>query len=88
MGRGRATDAPAAPMERPVWIMQKGPRRAALVVRPHPLGTEAVVRVDGELVTACVMKAGESAELATMSTGWRQAFEAKGWAITSERTNG
>jgi len=69
--------------DRIVWAVVKGERRAEARVRVVPHGHELRILADGELITSCVYRAAESPELGTASTGWLQAFQAKGWRIVN-----
>lgn len=59
-----------------LWTLQKKRRIAACILVGHPLGSEARVLVDEELVRSEHFKDGE--EMLDTTDGWRRAFEEKG----------
>ena len=56
-GPPRETLAPTPVRE--VWRVQRDTRTASAVIRAHPLGSELLVRVGDDLLTAVVFRPGE-----------------------------
>lgn len=62
-----------------VWSLEKGGRIARCVLQGHPIGTEASVLVDGELLRTAAFR--DSKSMIDETFEWRLAFEAKGWTV-------
>jgi len=59
------------------WTLRKGPRVAVCHLWTHPIGGEARLEVDGELLRT---EAGRAwAPLVELALTWRDQFMAKGW---------
>jgi hypothetical protein len=64
------------------WRLEKGARRAACRVEPHPLGLELVIEVDGEIVRTEVARTAAAA--AGRTDELRAAFLERGWRATAD----
>ena len=60
-----------------VWRLRKGKREAACVLQGHPIGMEARVLVDDEVISTKAFR--DSAMMIDETAAWRAAFEGKGW---------
>jgi hypothetical protein len=60
-----------------VWELTKCGRIARCVLQGHPLGTEARVLVDAELISTKAFR--DPKVLVDETWEWRKAFEGKGW---------
>jgi hypothetical protein len=69
------------PTPDPAWRLEKGARRAACHVEPHPLGLELAIEVDGEIVRTEVARDRLAAD--GRAHALRSAFEARGWTLQS-----
>ncbi len=70
------------PTPDPAWRLEKGARRAACRVEPHPLGLELVIEVDGDIVRTEVARTPGAA--AARAADLRAAFEGKGWSAPAD----
>lgn len=64
-----------------VWELVKGSHAARCVLQAHPLGTEAVVLIDGDIHRSEAFR--DSKAMIDATADWRAAFEGKGWRPTS-----
>lgn len=60
-----------------VWTLEKNGHRARCVLQGHPIGTEARILVDGELLRTEAFR--DSAGMINTTAAWRASYEAKGW---------
>ncbi len=60
-----------------VWTLAKRGRTACCLLQGHPLGTEARVLVDDELISSKVFR--DPKALVDETAAWREAYEEKGW---------
>jgi hypothetical protein len=67
-----------------VWVLRKGAHEARCVLQGHPLGIEARVLVDGEVIATKAFRDRDRSSKAMIDETWewRKAFEAKGWGGT------
>ena len=70
--------------DRPVWAVKKGDLRAETLLRPHPLGLEAVCMIGGELFHSVTFRPHEASVLRQHCSGVRQDFERVGWTFAGE----
>lgn len=62
-----------------VWTLRKGAHEALCVLQGHPLGVEARILVDGELLRTEAFR--EPKAMIDATAEWRAAYEAKGWGL-------
>lgn len=63
-----------------VWVLYKRGRTARCVLQGHPVGTEARILIDDDVLSTKAFK--DSRTLVDETWEWRKAFEAKGWQPT------
>lgn len=61
-----------------LWSLRKKGRTALCILVGHPLGSEARVVVDGDLVRSEHFK--DTKRMLDTTASWRSAFESKGWS--------
>ena len=61
-----------------VWRLRKGKRLAVCNMWTHPIGGEARVTVDGEMLRTQAGRDGLA--LVDLALEWKQQFQEKGWA--------
>lgn len=71
----------ATPVERVLWRVTKGGRVAEARARLMAHGTELRITVGAEVLLTTLYREGEAAKLAETSTGIRQTFVWKEWAL-------
>ena len=81
LARGTALNATPAPVDQPVWTIEKGERHARMLLRPHPLGMEARCMIGGELYHAVTFRTHEADKLRQHCTGVLQDFQRLGWTL-------
>lgn len=69
-----------------LWSLRKKGRTALCILVGHPLGSEARVIVDGDLVRSEHFK--DTKQMLDTTEEWRKAFEQKGWRSLPGKAGG
>lgn len=60
-----------------VWVLTKNGRTALCSLQGHPIGIEARVTLDGDVIATQAFR--DQKAMIDRTAAWRAAYEAKGW---------
>lgn len=63
-----------------VWVLIKNGRTARCSLQGHPIGTEARITLDGDVIATKAFR--DQKAMIDETAAWREAYEAKGWVAS------